>query len=308
MSLGQLMQERPWLTPNLRLPHSPAGMLGRAESLLYYYLAKEVFKGSGTIVDAGSFLGRSAYHFAEGLRANPAYIPRRDYIHCFDLFQVTESGTVRFIREELNRTVRIGDSVRDLFDSQVASVAEMLRVHAGDFTTMVWQPQSVEILLVDIAKNAPLCRRVVEVFFPNLTPGESLVIHQDYHHPWLPHIHVTMEYLADYFELVIPRVDDSAVFRYRALIPQDVLRRVVDYGFAPEEQFALMDRAVSRLAERDRFYVQLASVILRREAVDPTILLREVDEIQHRFEECDAGYAINKYPYFDQVRRALAGS
>jgi predicted O-methyltransferase YrrM len=300
MTTDELIQERPWFTRPVGLPHEPAGMLGKRESMLCYYLAKEAFTGRGTIVDAGSFLGRSAYHFAQGLRANPRYVVGRNRIHCFDNFLVNEIGTVQFILNDLKETASLGDSTREIFDAQVAPVRDMLEIHAGDFNTVEWQREPIEILMVDIAKSESLSKQVVKVFFPDLIPGESLVIQQDYHHPWLPHIHVVMEYLADYFELVVPRVDDSAVFLYRKEIPADVLHHAATHDFTSEEQVELMDRAISRLPEEDRYYVQLARIVLRSREVDGAILHSELDELEQRFLHRARDY--NENTYFTDVR------
>jgi len=46
------------------------GMLGPEESLLFFNLAHEVYSGGGQLVDAGSFLGKSASLLAAGLRGS----------------------------------------------------------------------------------------------------------------------------------------------------------------------------------------------------------------------------------------------
>ncbi len=119
MSIDELMHRRPWFTQPVELPHSPEGMLGAKESLLCYYLARDAFAGRGAIVDAGSFLGRSAFFFAQGLRANPRYAPGENRIHCFDNFLVNETRTVDFCREHLSRRLSVGDSTREIFEAQV---------------------------------------------------------------------------------------------------------------------------------------------------------------------------------------------
>ena len=227
-------------------------------------------------------------------------MPGHHRIHCFDNFLVNEDSTVRFIRSDLNLATSLGDSIRGIFESQVLPVRDMLEVHAGDFHTVSWQHQPIEILMVDIAKTESLGKHVVKEFFPDLLPGDSFVIHQDYHHPWLPHIHIVMEHLADYFELVIARVDDTAVFRYRETIPAEVLQRAIDYDFSYEEQLKLMDGAISRLPQEDRFYVQLARIVLQFGKTDQTGLHRELDQLEQSFNCSARDYSQN--PYFADVR------
>lgn len=303
MKIHELMRARPWATWSNPTSEVPSGMLGGHEALLCYYLAKDGFTGVGTIIDGGSFLGKSAYFLAQGLRANPNYAPERDRIHCFDNFLVNDDLTIQFINSFSKRRLAVGDSTRDIFEEQVASVRAMVDVHAGDFHTVAWPPQPIEILFVDIAKSKSLCSRVLEVFFPHLIPGESVVIHQDYHHPWLPFIHVTMEYLAEYFELIVPRTDDSAAFLFRAPIPRDVLQRAIEYDFSFEEQMALMDRAISHLAEEDRYYVRLARVVLQFKKTHEDVLQQELNEIEQAFKGRVLGYSNNSY--IQDVRSAV---
>ena len=298
------MREKPWFGEGPVLPgHPPVGMLGSREASLCFHLTRDAFTGQGTIVDAGSFLGKSAYFFASGLAANRAYLPNTHKIHCFDNFLVNEEATIRFIREYLSRTLAVGASTRALFDRQVAAVSRMLVVHEGDFHKAVWPGEPIEILMVDIAKNEALGSRVAEIFFPNLMPGISLVIQQDYHHPWLPHIHVTMEYLAEYFELVAPRVDDSAVFLLRKAIPPTVLARAIRYDFTYQERLQLMDKAILRLAPEDRFYVKVARIVLQCGTADETLLRQELDGLETAFAKGDFGYSNNSY--FEDVRNHI---
>ena len=277
-----IFAERPWLTDSVQLPDDPAGMLGRREAWFFYHLAKAAFTGKGTIVDAGSYLGKSAYYFAQGLRVNPNFDSTRDRIHCFDNFLVNEEGTVGHIREALGQTLEVGDSTRSIFERQVASVRGVLEVHDGDFHTVAWHHTPIEILMIDIAKSESLGKRVVEVFFPDLVPGLSIVVHQDYHHPWLPHIHVVMEYLADYFQMVVPRVDDSAAFVLTKAIPAGVLQRAITYDFTLEEKVELMDRALARLPAHDRHFVELARLRLHGLRNDSRALRSEFEGIERQ--------------------------
>lgn len=280
-----LFQKHPWFHEPAALPNEPAGMLGRHEAMLFYYLAKEAYSGHGTIVDAGSFLGKSAFFFAQGLRANPGFDAARHRVHCFDNFLVNDELTIEFIRNHLRETLSIGESTRAIFERQAAPVRELLEVHAGDFHTVPWTRQPIEILMVDIAKTESLGKRVVEVFFPDLVPGLSIVVHQDYHHPWLPHIHVVMEYLAGHFQLLAPRVDDSAAFLLTTPIPPAVLQRAIVYDFTHDEQLALMDRAIQRLPAGDRHFVEFARLLLRSRNHDYKGLRGEFESIERRHAE-----------------------
>ena len=98
--LQRLGRRRPWERQSPVAAQAAIGlegMLGPKESLLYFYLACDVFSGRGVAVDAGSFLGKSASLFAAGLRGNPVVGAKARKVHCFDNFIVNERGAVAFI-------------------------------------------------------------------------------------------------------------------------------------------------------------------------------------------------------------------
>jgi tetratricopeptide (TPR) repeat protein len=215
----------------------------------------------GVIVDGGSFLGRSAWFLATGLAANPNLGREKKLpIHCFDNFIVNDDLTTEAIQDQFGVRLPLGASTRRLFDAAVVNVAEWLEVHEGDFRTYVWKPRPIEILFVDVAKSTVLNRRLVESMFPCLLPGVSVVVQQDYHHPWLPHIHITMEHLSDYFEIVEPKIDDSAAFLCTRPISAEVAAEAATLNdrLPPAALLALMDRAIARLPAEHRCHVELA--------------------------------------------------
>jgi hypothetical protein len=207
-------------------------MLGTAEATLFQTMAAELFNGRGTIVDAGSFLGKSAFHLASGMCASPHFVAGRDKVHCFDLFRVVHYTTIAFFRDRLGLQVGHGASTREVFERQVAPVREHLEVHEGDLHTIAWRREPITILMIDVAKSVGLSSRAIELFFKDLVPGASWVIHQDYHLPWHPYIAVVMSYLAPWFDLVAERVDSSAVFFLKAPIPEQELARAIRYEFS----------------------------------------------------------------------------
>lgn len=261
---SEVLRQRPWHTATRQCTGAPWGLLGNGEGHLLYYLARDYYRGKGVIVDAGSFLGRSAWFLARGIEANPHLAgPPGPIIHCFDNFLVNEARTIKHIKQQFRVVLPLGASTRHLFDTATRPIAQWLSVHEGDFHTYPWPPSPIEILFVDVAKSAALHRRLVELMFPCLIPGRSVVVHQDYHHPWLPYLHVAMEYLHEYFEIVEPKIDDSAAFICTRSIPEDALRIAARIEDLPQaERLTLMDRAVERLPRDCRTQVELARAYL----------------------------------------------
>lgn len=282
-----LFETRPWMSPGVPAAQGIVGMLSDRETRLFRDLAQRYWTGAGAVIDAGSFLGRSAACFAEGLRRNPSFDPQVHRIHCFDDFVCHDELTVRAIERGLGEQLAIGDSTRHLFDRQVAPYRDVIEVHAGDFHDCVWPDAPIELLMVDVAKLPSLGQRVVSQFFGRLIPGRSLVLHQDYHHIWLPHIHVVMEFLADHFELVAPRVGSTAVFRLTSAIRPDLLQRAAEYDFTHAEQCDLFDAAIRRTAPDDRAYLELARLMLRRGVDQPEHLMTQYDQLVERHRDFD---------------------
>ena len=290
---NEIFRRCPWRDGVPELPTVPVGMLGRHEAALFYYLARDWYSGRGTIVDAGSFLGKSAVHFGHGLRANPCFDAARHRVHCFDNFLANDQLTVDFVANELGQRLEIGRTTRPIFDWQVAPVKDLIVVHEGDFHDVPWPSQPIEILMVDIAKSPSLWRRVLQAFFGDLVPGVSVVVHQDYHHPWLPHIHVTMEHLAEYFEPCVTRADDTAAWLYVRQIPAEQLQRAIAADFTAEERLRLMDRAIARLPHEDRHHVELARIVLRLHSGATADVRADFDALPTRYPACkqDATWA-----------------
>lgn len=196
---------------------------------------------------------------------------------------VNESVTADFIRENFGQGIAIGGSTRDLFDRQVEPIRGMLEVHQGDFLSANWPRTPIELLLVDIAKSPRLWARVMTEMFPSLIPGVSLVVHQDYHHPWLPHIHIAMEQLHQHFELIIPRVESSAVFLCKSRITEEEISQIIFNLPGTAEQLAIFDRSLERVPIEERSILEMTKIVLRGLlGEDIPHLRRDLEALKHK--------------------------
>lgn len=227
-------------------------MLVPDELRLLHHLAENCYSGRGVIVDGGSFLGGSTVALADGLRRNPQRrrLGEEKVIHSFDRFEVEEYTRGVFFPEN----EPLGASFRAQFESNIAPYADLIEVHAGDFIDHEWRGGPIEILFIDIAKTWKLCDWLTWQFFPQLIPGRSIVVQQDYlYSRWVGWLHVTMEFYADYFEYLCDTEVNSVAFLNTKRIPASVLRRDTVGSLTFEEKMELMDRAASRFdgAKRD---------------------------------------------------------
>ena len=140
---------------------------------------------------------------------------------------------------------------------------------------------------------------MIEQFYRSLIVGEGVIVHQDYHHPHLPWIHVTMEAMSECFQIVDECVSDSIVFRYVAAPSASVLDRCIRYGFSPQEQLDLIDRAIARLEARNRATPSLAKVVLLLQLFGQRVAAQEFESVLQTYANTTAH---NWTTYVTQVK------
>jgi hypothetical protein len=261
------------------LPGHHVGMIRSNEVALLYHLARDYYQGYGEIVDAGAFIGKSAKSLALGLRDNLQVEEKEKRIHSFDKFTADEDYLSTKIAERFDPGFKFGDSFRHIYDDIVKEEMNLIEVHEGDFLEATWPQTPIEILFIDIAKTLDLHRHTLLEFFPSLIHGRSVLIHQDYHYPFLPYIHVIMEYLNHYFKIIDPKVDDSIVFIYTKNIESEDLKTVVEYKFTYEQQVELLNSAIVRLPKTCRHHAMLARAVLIRDYKGVKAFRKELNEL-----------------------------
>jgi hypothetical protein len=275
------LRGRPWLDITLpdRIRGYP-GMLEEDERKLLYALGRS-HQGVGQIVDAGCFLGCSTMAFARGLEANPSRRAEPETIHSYDLFRLDSFTKMAFA--DLVTDVGVGGSFRTKFDQLLGADTRCVAVHEGDVRNFQWSGNPVELLFIDIAKSWEINQHVIEQFFPALVPDQSVVVHQDFVHEWLPHIHVTMGYLGDAFEFA-GVVGTSGLF-----VPRRRIRRseipLLKTALSDNEKLDCFDRACTDAEGEARLLLDCARATLLHELGKHSEVLRTLESIQSRFVE-----------------------
>lgn len=276
----------------------PKGMLGDEERRAFYWLARNYASGSGFIVDAGTFLGASTFCFAAGAAAAGHYtFDGRPIVQAYDYFAAMDQYVANAIARDF-RPIKEGESYIDIFQYQTGKYASLIETHPGDFLEKSWGGSPIEILFIDLAKTQSLCCHVIRQMFSALIPGKSLVIHQDYYHCWHPYIHITMEYLDEYFELVdslIPH--QSRVWRLVKAIPEAELARLAAYDLSAADRIQLLDRLVLKSSDRVK---QMIEVVRLWQRVSDGSLVEALEDYK-RLNECYQLEASNDL-WADQAR------
>lgn len=269
----------------------PRTMLIPEEVKLLHFLGSQVYTGQGEIIDAGAFCGGSAYAFAAGLSENGAVTRKSKRIFSYDLFRCDEPYTRDFVQnvfysryDEFGRllhpirTVEMNESFLDVFLFQTQRYSEMITPKPGSFLDFSWDDRPIEILFIDVAKTLELQSHAFKTFGARMIPGRTILIQQDFHHMWHPYIHVAMEFLRPYFDIVVSAVGATRAYKLKHAISASDLQRVIDYDFTVEERRRLLRQTVDLAPPEEQ---PLLEMVLVRQAVvdgDQAVLRQTVQE------------------------------
>lgn len=230
--------ERAWVTRCLREDHLP----------------------DGEVVELGTWLGAMSTAIGSALRDSGRPGAR---FHAYDTFRL--EGHAAALGEALGgASYADGDSFRPLYDQRMAPFADLVEVHEGPVEQARWHPSTaIAFLFNDVAKSWSTWLAVRRTFYSALLPG-SIVVEQDFAHPYTPWIHLSHHRWRSHFEVVghIPGTQ-SVVMRLRRPLGEDELTRddLVE-GFSPREIEAAFDWAESLVEPDARSAIAAARVML----------------------------------------------
>ena len=170
----------------------------------------------------------------------------------------------------------------------------LIEAHPGDVTLGSYtDPRPIEILSVDICKSRETTDIVFREFFPRLEAG-SLVLQQDYIHPWNPWLLTAIGYFADHFEVVYEGAP-TVVHRVLEPIHHGQLAEFTQTCMHSKDRWLeLLDRSLAQL-ETDRARLLLLPA--------RTLLLAEVEGLDRaRAFMADANETLADEPSADVAR------
>lgn len=170
-------------------------MLGLEERQILVLLAADLASETGKIVDLGCYLGGSTCALAEGAgQSGASWDPADPPIVSYDLFAANEFMIEHSLK---GRGIGVGESFQEVFRELLEENAALVRAVAGDIRQQSWTGQPIDLLFVDILWSWDINQHVIGEFYTALTPGKSVIAHQDYiysFYPWLP---ISMEYFVE---------------------------------------------------------------------------------------------------------------
>ncbi|GAA4846231.1 hypothetical protein GCM10023221_25900 [Luteimicrobium xylanilyticum] len=239
--------------------HALPTMLAREEVTLLHGLARDVVEGWGDVVELGTFLGGSTVALGTGLREGRSGrpLPR---IHTYDLF-VQEAWP--------SFGVAAGENVLPRWEATVADVRDLVDVHVGPLAAHDAPGGPVELLFVDVVKQASTMTETMHGFVTLTRPG-SVIVHQDMFHWGSPWVLTTVSALWDRLVYVGEVARASGVLVVAE--PLDDLADAVDWGaLSTSSQLALIDALADRFEHPTlRGTIELAALFLAK-LTDPTL-------------------------------------
>ena len=227
-------------------------------------------------------MGSFTLALATGVRENPRIRGRKVALHAYDLFCWQDYMNQSVAHTRWAGRYQEGDDFKDAFAEQVAPVADLVTIHAGDLNKERWEPAApIEYLLIDAMKSWELTNSVVRNFFPALRPGLSRVHHQDFAHYYTPWIHLIMYRFRRYFEPLAYVPKSSFIFSYRESIPRELLERSYGFNdFSVEEATAAFAYSLSLIPATAQANVYAARIMMHIHRQDWTGARAELERVQ----------------------------
>lgn len=214
----------------------------------------------GSVVELGTWLGAMSLTIGAAMRDGSRSSRR---FHAYDSFRLDGH------EEELNEAVSgtrycAGDSFRALYDKRIAAVADHVDVHEGLVEHAEWPRESpIAFIFNDVAKSWSTWLAVRSTFYSALQPG-SIVVEQDFAHPYTPWLHLSHHRWRSYFEVVgaIPGTQSVVMRLVHPLGRDELTRNDLVEGFTPREIQDAFDWAESLVEPKSRSAVAAARVML----------------------------------------------
>jgi hypothetical protein len=256
------------------------------EKALLYRLARDYFRGEGSIVDAGIFLGASTHAFATGLRANSAAMQRipagRKPITSYELGLFVESMRKYIGRDAFRAKLgdwnpANGESFEPILRQLLADHADLVDLRIGDLAKLASADGPVEIAFYDCLKSAQLDGIVFRTFGPHYIAGHTIVIQQDYFYAGAPEHRLRQELLSDHFRF-LGQLDASAVFRFEKPIPPAMFEANPLPGLTLADELRLFDQAAARSPfplSKTSVLLSAAAYVRRRHGMDAALAIKQ---------------------------------
>jgi len=187
--------------PGYKPPEGFFTMLTTYELCMLESYARELFTGSGRIIDLGCWCGGTTACLANGLKDNKIARENR-VVESFDVFKW--EAWMDPIANQINMPshYKDGDIFAEDVERSLHRYQGLFKLTTADLSTYVPERKAIEFLFIDAMKNWQLANHITREYFPLLIPGKSIVVQQDFafYASIIMTNHLVMWYFQDNFE------------------------------------------------------------------------------------------------------------
>jgi hypothetical protein len=156
-----------------------------AEEAQYYEYLGQFYRGTGTVVELGPWLGKSTRHIVAGLRSSPCFT--RQKLHVFDDFVWRPDWMDAYVHpdERLPRHANF----QPLFEKYAGDLSAEMIVQRGRISdydgnesleSIDYNAGPIELLFVDCGRTVAANEAWWNRLSPWFMPGKTLIIMQDW--------------------------------------------------------------------------------------------------------------------------------
>jgi hypothetical protein len=267
-------------------------MMTPQEKALLYWLAANIYTGSGIIVDAGIFLGASTIALATGLKDNSlSRYPTAKPIQSYDLAiwvasmdRYLENANVQKVLGDAS--LQPGDSFEPVLKRVLEPYSDLVELNIGNIIDTARSDHPVEIAFYDCLKSDDRDLAVFRAFAPSYIPGTTIVLQQDYFYESAAPNKIRQEHFSDYFEF-IGQVANTAVFRCLANLPDAALRGDPVAELSLATKVDLLERAALRAGDnKTRILTRLSIVEFLIEHGEAALAAQRLERVEAEMGQC----------------------
>jgi hypothetical protein len=217
----------------------------------------------GQVIDLGCWLGSLTASLTAGILGNPQWTSWSGRIYAYDTFKWHSWMTPSAIQFGLP-VCKDGESFLALFNRTVAPWNSRIEARVGDIAEQSWTGEPIAFLSIDAMKDLPTTRAIVNMFFPYLIPGRSLVFQQDFSHYYTSWVHLVQWRLRRHFSLIedVPG-SGGILFRYEEAIPHDQYDALLNFTNVTDEDWQAAFEHSRQLALPEKREKLAAAEIMR---------------------------------------------
>lgn len=190
------------------IPDIP-GMISQSEARYLYWLASEVYTGTGNFIEVGTWLGRSTVHICAGLKQKHPGTK----LTCYDHFEWAGGANWNAL---IGSNHEAGSDFMQMFFDNVKDYKDVVDARKSKIRDIEIPQGPVEIIVLDAPKRTTDVSSVLTAISGQVIPNKTILAWQDFMHGPSFEIAACLYSIADYLE-PIHAVEGGNLVAFRVL-------------------------------------------------------------------------------------------